>query len=345
MMCERRLLVCGWILGAVGLCCSAAWALDDFEYVEPSGAFRFRVERFENNPIIHRDMDGFVGNEGHNINGPSLIRVPDWVENPLGKYYLYFAHHHGAFIRMAYADSLEGPWTIHEGGVLHMRDTPSFHNRRHDHIASPDVLIDDENRRLIMYYHGMPIPGTGAPYQMTFVALAQDGLNFESRPHQLGLFYFRVFRHDDGWHYALAKYRNNGGVMYRSRDGIDDWEQGPRILPRVRHMALWRHDGMLYVFFSRGLDAPEHIMVSRVENLNEDWRQWRFTEPQTVLKPEKKWEGAQEPIERSRFGSINRFVNQLRDPGIYEKDGRVFLLYSAAGEWSLGIAELFFEEE
>ena len=30
-----------------------------------------------------------------NINGPSLVRVPEWVEDPLGKYYLYFAHHRG----------------------------------------------------------------------------------------------------------------------------------------------------------------------------------------------------------------------------------------------------------
>jgi hypothetical protein len=35
---------------------------------------------------------------GSNINGPSLIRVPDWVPDPLGRYYLYFAHHHGTYI-------------------------------------------------------------------------------------------------------------------------------------------------------------------------------------------------------------------------------------------------------
>jgi len=53
----------------------------------------FSVSRFESNPIIYPDMLGLAGELGANINGPSLIRVPDWVERPLGKYYLYFAHH------------------------------------------------------------------------------------------------------------------------------------------------------------------------------------------------------------------------------------------------------------
>jgi len=52
-------------------------------------------------------MDGRMG---ANVNGPSLIRAPAWLPNPLGRYYLYFAHHQGAYIRLAYADRLEGPW-------------------------------------------------------------------------------------------------------------------------------------------------------------------------------------------------------------------------------------------
>jgi hypothetical protein len=30
---------------------------------------------------------------GDNVNGPSVIRVPPWVKAPLGRYYMYFAHH------------------------------------------------------------------------------------------------------------------------------------------------------------------------------------------------------------------------------------------------------------
>jgi hypothetical protein len=70
------------------------------------------VERLPANPVIHAglasslrpraDTDDYV-----NINWPSLIRVPDWVEDPLGRYYLYFSHHKGNHIRLAYADDFE----------------------------------------------------------------------------------------------------------------------------------------------------------------------------------------------------------------------------------------------
>ena len=33
-------------------------------------------------------------------------------------------------------------------------------------------------------------------------------------------------------------------------------------------------------------------------------------------------------------------LNQLRDPAIYEEDGRCYLLYAVGGEAGIGIAEL-----
>ena len=41
---------------------------------------------------------------GDNVSGPSLIRVPEWVDAPLGRYYLYFAHHDGRYIRRGESD-------------------------------------------------------------------------------------------------------------------------------------------------------------------------------------------------------------------------------------------------
>ena len=72
-----------------------------------------QVERFIGQPIIHPQLPGLEGERGDNINGPSLIKVPEWVEGRLGRYYLYFAHHNGSYIRMAYADDFAGPWTVH----------------------------------------------------------------------------------------------------------------------------------------------------------------------------------------------------------------------------------------
>ena len=57
------------------------------------------VERLGSGPIITPEMDSRMGG---NIQGPSLIKVPDWVENPLGEYYLYFADHRGTYIPVSY---------------------------------------------------------------------------------------------------------------------------------------------------------------------------------------------------------------------------------------------------
>jgi hypothetical protein len=86
------------------------------------------VTRLPQNPIITDKIDDSLMLEtkryGYiNINGPSVIRVPSWVNNPLGKYYMYFAHHKGEYIRLAYAESIEGPWQVYRPGVLHVKDS------------------------------------------------------------------------------------------------------------------------------------------------------------------------------------------------------------------------------
>ena len=76
-----------------------------------------RVTRLANGPIIGPHLHPSIG---VNIQGPSLIRVPDWIEHRLGAYYLYFADHKGSYIRLAYADHLAGPWRVHPPGSLHL---------------------------------------------------------------------------------------------------------------------------------------------------------------------------------------------------------------------------------
>lgn len=80
----------------------------------------YRVRRLCDRPIIAPGMDARMG---ANIEGPSLIRVPPWLPDPLGRYYLYFADHKGDYIRLAYADDLAGPWTVHPPGALQLAES------------------------------------------------------------------------------------------------------------------------------------------------------------------------------------------------------------------------------
>ena len=287
-----------------------------------------KVIRFEQNPIIRAGMDERMG---ENINGPSLIRVPDWLENPLGKYYLYFGHHGGKYVRLAYADRLEGSWKIHSPGVLDLEDAFAEH-----HIASPDVHVDNERREFRMYYHG-PTGNT----QKTRVAISKDGRHFIARPEILGGPYFRVFQWD-GWYYAMSM----PGIFYRSKDGLTGFEQGPTpfseiIKPprRMRHFAFKLDGGTLSIFYSCIGDTPERILMSAIQ-LKPDWNDWTPSPEVEVIAPEMEYEGADCPLETSRMGWAPERIRQLRDPGIFLEDGKTYLLYAVAGEHGIGVCEL-----
>ncbi len=299
------------------------------------------ITRLGDGPIITPDMDDRMGG---NIQGPSLIRVPDWVENPLGQYYLYFADHRGEYIRMAYADSVTGPWTVYSPGTLKLEDSyfpttcppcslaPGQSAALYAHIASPDVHVREDLQQIVMYIHGR-----GEGRQFTRHAVSSDGIHFEGREEDLGRPYFRVIEHD-GYFYALSM----PGFMYRSQDGLSSFEAGPNFFtPDMRHSALLIRDNQLYVFFTSRRDAPERIMLSTID-LTDDWMNWSASEPVEVLRPEFDWEGADLPIEPSRGGYIDVRVHQLRDPAIYQEDGRTYLLYSVAGESGIAIAEVEF---
>ena len=179
-----------------------------------------RVQRLLDRPIISADLHPSIG---LNIQGPSMIRAPDWIDSRLGNYYLYFADHKGSYIRLAYADDPLGPWRIHPPGSVQLEQscfltkpptvTPEqlaqFETRlkqagvviSHDllseittpHIASPDVHVDTPGRRIVMYFHGLEALGT----QVTRVAISPNGIDFTAQPEVLGRPYMRAFQHDD----------------------------------------------------------------------------------------------------------------------------------------------------
>lgn len=318
------------------------------------------VRRLGDGPIVGPGTDPSLGS---NIQGPSLIRVPSWVDEPLGRYYLYFADHKGSYIRLAYADDVEGPWTVHRPGSLQLGDSrflteaPSateaelaelaeLYNALFGegsfarslatdavtpHIASPDVHVDEAGRRIVMYFHGLE----GLGIQVSRAAVSRNGIDFTARPEVLGQPYLRVFRHG-GWTYGLTM----PGQFLRSSDGLGGFESGPSLFgPTMRHSAVLVRDDVLHVFWTRVGDAPERILRSTIR-LDRDWMDWTESEPVEVLRPLHPWEGADEPVEPSVRSVAPGHVNQLRDPAVFEDDGRLFLLYAVAGESGIALAEL-----
>ena len=298
------------------------------------------AERLLDRPMIESAMDQRMGN---NINGPSLIKVPPWVRKPLGRYYLYFAHHMGRYIRMAYANEVIGPWTVHTPGVLDLNhslfecnDIPDGTNDLlgdylYAHIASPDVHIDTQHKRVLMYYHGL-LPNAD---QQTRLAYSEDGLSFFPHKPLLGPAYFRAFKYND-YIYVISW----AGVLLRSNSWYGPFEQGPALagittndFPHriLRHAAVFVKNNHLHLFFSCIGDTPEHIQHTMID-LDIDWRSWHAGRIDSILFPQRKWEGVDLAVVKSEEGAALKPCHALRDPCIYADESSVFLLYCGAGE-------------
>jgi hypothetical protein len=316
--------------------------------------------RLPQNPLITVRTSSSLGD---NVNGPAIVRVPAWVKNPLGRYYAYFAHHKGRFIRLAYADAIAGPWKIYEPGVLRVEDTaftrpppdppddPTFYT----HVASPEISVDDEQQRIVMWFHGWWTDGKPWPAdpgatpawarqngyaQFTQSAVSSDGVRFRVQPPITKVSYLRAFRLDRDL-YSLARL----GQLARSRDPLTSFEVGPNpfrdgpYAGRVRHVALVRRDRTLFVFFSGIGDAPERILLSTID-LAGDWQTWKASPPVEVLRPDTAYECPDLPNLPSAPGEIDGPAQQMRDPAVFEESGKVFLFYTVCGEQGIAAAEV-----
>jgi hypothetical protein len=340
----------------------------------------YEAERLnDRQPIIEQAHFAELGvpEEGSNLNGPSLIRIPGWIPpaeraDPSAVYYLYFAHHRGDYIRLAWATDLTGPWTlfdvgaevaIGERGVLDLGpdDAILLGNGLtvENHIASPDVFVDDDRKRIVMYFHA-PVDAPSFRGQQTLVAVSRDGLDFQDgiEPVFLGKPYFRVFTFDGELH-AVA----NRGNVYRALDPADPWTppddfdfgsalwqwQGnplpknlvlPYYLTRPRHSAVRVVDDEVHVFLSRIGDLPERIRFVTLKPDGDGG--WIASDPPVeLLVAEPGWECGELPPVPSRGGKAPEAANQLRDPAYFEdKDGLMYLLYSGCGEDAIGLAAL-----
>jgi hypothetical protein len=131
------------------------------------------------------------------------------------------------------------------------------------------------------------------------------------------------------------------GTFRRSKDGVSDFQKGPALFTKdMRHAAVQcKGDNTLSVFYSNARDCPERILWTSIQ-LDPDWHTWKISRPKTLLAPETDWEGADCPVEPSKRSSVHHRVHQLRDPCVFEHEGKTYLLYSVAGEHGIAIGEL-----
>jgi hypothetical protein len=341
----------------------------------------YRVERLNGGePIITRAMfeEADIGWQGRNINGPSVIRVPDWLRPRLldtpaaeANYLLYFGNHGGNYIRMAHARSIEGPYRFYctrrdvpkgERGVLDLGPTDEIMIGNglsvHQHIASPQVRLDHEQKRVVMYFHGRIKGHEGVEVkgnnQKTLVAVSENGLNFREgiKPVVVGFAYYDPFE-VGGQLYAAA----SRGSLYKARDPENpfsppaNWDYGkelwlaegthpsdnpfqhdideaktagelPEHVRRGRHFTVHVDGDRIEFFYTRVGDAPERILMSVVD-ADGDGEVDPFTE----------WDPSFPPCEilaperawegtghpvKPSRASAGTGVRQLRDPHVFE---------------------------
>ncbi|UXP33884.1 DNRLRE domain-containing protein [Reichenbachiella agarivorans] len=363
-----------------------------FTFAMSQSGSPYEVVRLNSNqPIITQQMFADLGaaTEGENINGPSIIHVPDWIDpanraHPSAQYYVYFAHHSDDYIRMAWAANIEGPYHLYQTGIgvpvgdrgvldhggkfINLDNGISIED---NHLASPDVHVDDVNQRIIMYFHtgsSTFVNGVELNDQVTYVSYSPYGLEFYDniQPVFLGSSYFRVFEYG-GEMYAL----DNGAKFYQALDPADPWTApdgwdytnslwdkrsdhpfqddilnidglGSDVL-RVRHTGVRVVGDELQVFYTRRGEINERVQMSTVDMSAGDWTTWDTSYPPfEIMVSNPGWEGGEHEKLNSETSDAPEDVNQLRDPDIFEDtDGKVYIVYAGEGEDALGIARLY----
>tara|TARA_B100000809_G_scaffold54621_1_gene50306 strand:- start:43237 stop:44439 length:1203 start_codon:yes stop_codon:yes gene_type:complete len=101
--------------------------------------------------------DDIAYNPKDDLIHPSIIST-EHMTNPLGKYYLYHAPHYHIGISVAYADSLDGPWSDYENNPV--IKGPS----------APDIHWNEEHGKYFMWAHHNN--------SYTVLYISDDGINF-----------------------------------------------------------------------------------------------------------------------------------------------------------------------
>ncbi len=278
-----------------------------------------------------------------NINGPCIFKVPYWHRSKLGNYYILFSSHSGHEIQLLYSNFIHGDWIKSNKPII---DLSNF-NDAYDHIASPDIYIDNKNRQYILYFHARS--RSKGREQWTFAAVTDDLISYSRLIDEpIAPFYLKIFKYNQMF-YGMCK----GGNLWRSKDGLSKFEPGINPFDRKLDNELWhndkgsiRHVGLnlvnnkLNIYFSVIGDCPERIIFTSINLEGKDWREWSIGEMYEVIKPEYEYEGSELPLIESNSGPSDIPQRQLRDPHLINENGELYLIYTVCGEFGLALCKL-----
>lgn len=196
---------------------------------------------------------------------PSIFHAGEYLEEPLGEWYLYYApHENPGGISFMYADSLDGPWTEHGKNPIIKNVWDPYYSV--PHVSSPEAIWNKESGRLFVYFHG--------DNTMTRWAESEDGLNFKyggiaidnamGGPNVTETSYARVFLNPNKhskYTYAMFYMGNEVDDIRRIRKATSvdgrTWKAYPEYVveggaeegDNVSGGNLWKWNNQLYVIY------------------------------------------------------------------------------------------------
>jgi hypothetical protein len=236
---------------------------------------------------------------------------------------------------MAYSNEITCNYKIYESGVFNLSQVTT-NTSKPNHLASPDVIVDNKNQQIIMYFH--------CPYnnkctnQSTFYAISTDGINFVMQNENIIYPYFRYFCHDENeYGIAMNRTQNSSYTSLMKRNKLNkNFEEICRILPNSRHACIFKIYDKLFVLYSIVGDCPEHIYICElvidktIETKNET----------SLIMPKLDYEHFNNVPKKSTYGMSHNAMCQLQDPYVYIENNIIYVLYVVAGEKGIAISIL-----
>ena len=295
-----------------------------------------RVTRLGDGPIIGPDADPSIG---VNIQGPSLIRVPDWAREPLGAVLPLLRRSQGrlhpAGLRRRRDRAVDG---ARAGGAPARRqpipDDAARGDRRAAGAAGRGLHVDLRDEQLVARTCSStrrrrtsrpPTCTSMTPAAVRDVLPRPGGARRAGHPCGDVDRRRRVRRATRGArpavHAGVRARRDDlraddARRVLRSADGLSGFEEGPTLFqPEMRHSAVVVRGDMLHVFWTRVGDAPESILWSTIE-LTPRLGRVGGDRTDRSAPARVRLGGGRRPARAVERSTAYGTVNQLRDPAL-----------------------------